>query len=104
MSARNHDLREPPPLHTFLKLSRYLTPIHTPYTGSFTGTVTPPTSAWMDHIWLGLINKSYEEYRRDNPCPSNGMGGGMGGGMEAQVCVVFVHCMCVWVYNVRCVM
>eukprot|EP01032_Pedospumella_encystans_P016977 gene16977-19347_t len=26
-----------------------------------------PSSAWMDHLWLGLINKSYEDYKKDNP-------------------------------------
>lgn len=28
-----------------------------------------PSAAWMDHIWQGLINKSYEDYKRDNPLP-----------------------------------
>jgi hypothetical protein len=29
----------------------------------------------MEHLWLGLINKSYEEYRRDNPAPESPAGG-----------------------------
>lgn len=29
-----------------------------------------PSAAWMDHIWQGLINKTYEEYKRDNPAPT----------------------------------
>lgn len=37
-----------------------------------TGSASVSKSAvWMDHLWVGLIGKSYEDYRRDNPVPVN---------------------------------
>ena len=40
------------------------------------------SSAWMNHVWLGLINKSWDEYHRDNPPPVTALGaaGGEDGG------------------------
>jgi hypothetical protein len=53
------------------------------------------SAGWIDNIWLGMINKSWADYQRDNPTPppptpraadhdGGGGGGGEGGGHENE--------------------
>jgi len=46
-------------LFSFAQISLFLDPLS-----------SVPSSAWMDHLWMGLINKSYEDYKKDNPYTS----------------------------------
>ena len=46
---------------------------------------TAPSCVWMDHIWLGLTNKTYEDYRRDNPAPEASAHGEGDGDQELRL-------------------